>query len=92
MLSDSEWARLFQVIADGYKKRSLIITTNVEVSRWGTVFGDDNMAAAVIDHGRVHRNAHLSSSWRRNRPQKPAAGTAVLNWPETVLTWEVSEH
>ena len=48
---------LFQVIADGYEKRSLIITTNLEFSRWGTVFGDDNMAAAVIDrivhHGRL---------------------------------------
>ncbi|MFM9432832.1 hypothetical protein ACFDR8_003751 [Arthrobacter sp. MP_2.3] len=47
----------FQVIADGYEKRSLIIATNLEFSRWGTVFGDDNMAAAVIDrivhHGRL---------------------------------------
>lgn len=55
---DSEGARLlFQVIADGYEKRSLVITTNLEFSRWGTVFGDDNMAAAVIDrlvhHGRL---------------------------------------
>lgn len=55
---DSEGARLlFQVIADGYEKRSLIITTNLEFKRWGTVFGDDNMAAAVIDrvahHGRL---------------------------------------
>ena len=55
---DTEGARLlFQVITDGYEKRSLIITTNLEFSRWGTVFGDDNMAAAVIDrivhHGRL---------------------------------------
>lgn len=55
---DPEGAKLlFQIIADGYEKRSLIITTNLEFSRWGTVFGDDNMAAAVIDrivhHGRL---------------------------------------
>ncbi|MDR7084569.1 DNA replication protein DnaC [Arthrobacter ginsengisoli] len=55
---DTEGARLlFQVIADGYENRSLIMTTNLEFSRWGTVFGDDNMAAAVIDrlvhHGRL---------------------------------------
>jgi len=55
---DTEGARLlFQVIAEGYEKRSLIITTNLEFSRWGTVFGDDNMAAAIIDrlvhHGRL---------------------------------------
>lgn len=55
---DDEGARLlFQVIADGYEKRSLVITTNLEFKRWGMVFGDENMAAAVIDrlvhHGRL---------------------------------------
>jgi len=55
---DTEGARLlFQVISDAYEKQSLILTTNLEFSRWGTVFGDDNMAAAVIDrivhHGRL---------------------------------------
>lgn len=55
---DSEGGRLlFQVIANSYEKSSLIITTNLEFSRWGTVFGDDNMAAAIIDrlvhHGRL---------------------------------------
>lgn len=55
---DADGARLlFQVIADAYEQRTLIITTNLEFSRWGTVFGDDNMAAAIIDrlvhHGRL---------------------------------------
>lgn len=55
---DAEGARLlFRVIADAYEKRSLILTTNLEFARWGTVFGDDQMAAAVIDrivhHGRL---------------------------------------
>ncbi len=55
---DIEGARLlFQVIADAYENRSLILTTNLEFVRWGTVFGDDNMAAAIIDrivhHGRL---------------------------------------
>ncbi|MGH3632363.1 MAG: IS21-like element helper ATPase IstB, partial [Sciscionella sp.] len=55
---DADGARLlFQVIADAYEQRSLIITTNLEFSSWGTVFGDDNMAAAIIDrlvhHGRL---------------------------------------
>ncbi|MGR6900397.1 IS21-like element helper ATPase IstB [Glutamicibacter sp. V16R2B1] len=55
---DDEGARLlFQVIADGYEKRSLLLTTNLEFKRWGMVFGDENMAAAVIDrlvhHGRL---------------------------------------
>lgn len=55
---DTEGARLlFQVIADAYEKRSLILTTNLAFSKWGAVFGDDHMAAAVIDrivhHGRL---------------------------------------
>lgn len=72
---DTEGARLlFQVIADGYEKRSLI-TTNLEFSRWGTVFGDDNMAAAVIDrlvhHGR--RLQFRGESYRvKKRPHKIA--------------------
>lgn len=55
---DIEGARLlFQVISDCYEKRSLIITTNIEFSKWGTVLGDDKLAAATIDrivhHGRL---------------------------------------
>lgn len=55
---DQEGARLlFQVMSDCYEKRSLIITTNIEFSKWGVVFGDDKLASAVIDrlmhHGRL---------------------------------------
>lgn len=57
---DGQGARLlFQVIADAYEKRSIIYTSNLEFSRWGTVFGDEQMAAAIIDrtvhHGRMLR-------------------------------------
>ena len=55
---DIEGARLlFQVMSDCYEKRSMIVTTNIEFSKWGTVFGDDKLAAATIDrivhHGRL---------------------------------------
>lgn len=55
---DQEGARLlFQVMSDCYEKRSLVITTNIEFSKWGLVFGDDKMAQALIDrithHGRL---------------------------------------
>ena len=53
-----EGARLlFQVMSDCYEKRSVIVTTNIEFSKWGTVLGDDKLAAATIDrlvhHGRL---------------------------------------
>lgn len=40
---------LFQVVSDCYERRSLVVTTNIEFSRWGTVLGDDKLAAAMID-------------------------------------------
>ena len=54
---DADGARLlFQVVSDSYETRPLVITTNLEFSRWATVFGDDQMAAAVdriCHHGRL---------------------------------------
>lgn len=55
---DADGAKLFfQVFADAYEMQSVAITTNLEFSRWGSVFGDDQMTAAVIDriihHGRL---------------------------------------
>ena len=48
---------LFQVMSDCYERRSMVITTNIEFSKWGAVFGDDKLAAAAIDrivhHGRL---------------------------------------
>lgn len=55
---DVESSRLlFQVVADCYERRSVIFTTNIEFGRWGTVLGDDKLAAALVDrvvhHGRL---------------------------------------
>ena len=55
---DVEGARLlFQVMSGCYEKRSVIVTTNIEFGKWGTVLGDDKLAAATIDrlvhHGRL---------------------------------------
>lgn len=55
---DADEARLlFQVFADAYERQSVVITTNLEFSRWGSVFGDDQMAAAVI--GRIVHHGRL---------------------------------
>ena len=55
---DVESARLlFQVVSSCCERRSMIFTTNIEFSKWGTVLGDDKLAAAMIDrivhHGRL---------------------------------------
>lgn len=48
---------LFRVISDGYESKSLILTTNLEFSKWGSIFTDDQMAAAMID--RLVHHGHL---------------------------------
>lgn len=48
---------LFRVIADSYEQRSLILTTNLEFSKWGSIFTDDQMAAAMID--RLAHHGHI---------------------------------
>jgi DNA replication protein DnaC len=48
---------LFRIISDSYERRSLVITTNLEFSKWGTVVTDDQMAAAIID--RLAHHGHL---------------------------------
>ena len=57
---DEEGSRLlFQVVTNAYERQSVIYTTNIESGGWGRVFGDPNMATAIVDrtvhHGRMIR-------------------------------------
>lgn len=55
---DKEGAQLlFQVISECYEKRSVIITTNLEFSRWNGIFYDEKMTTAIID--RLIHHSHL---------------------------------
>jgi DNA replication protein DnaC len=47
---EAEAANLFfQLVAARYERASLIVTSNKPFGRWGEVFGDDVVAAAMID-------------------------------------------
>lgn len=55
---DADGARpLFQIISGSYESRSLILTTNIEFSKWGAVLADEKLAAAavgrIVHHGRL---------------------------------------
>jgi DNA replication protein DnaC len=39
----------FQLVSSRYERASLIVTSNKSFGRWGEVFGDDVVAAAMID-------------------------------------------
>jgi len=49
----------FQLVARRYEKGSLLLTTNQLVSQWGQVFGDDVLAAAILDRLLHHSHALL---------------------------------
>ena len=90
---DVDGARLlYQVISDSYERRSIVFTTNVEFSRWGTVFADDKLAAAIVDrvvhHGRLvefggpsHRLVRSPSCWASQEYRGvPAPDPEKLSW------------
>lgn len=48
---------LFQVISECYERRSIIITTNLEFSKWNGIFYDEKLTSAIID--RLVHHSHL---------------------------------
>src|SRR6056297_748574 len=64
---DREAAQLlFQIISDSYERRSVIITTNLEFSRWVSIFYDEQMTAAIIDR-LIHHSYLLIFDGSSNR-------------------------
>ncbi len=77
---EGEAANLFfQLISSRYEAASLIVTSNKQFGRWGEIFGDATMAAAMIDR-LVHHATVLSlkgDSYRlkgHSLPRLPSAG------------------
>ena len=68
---DPDAANLFfQLVSSRYERASMIITSNMPFGRWGEVFNDDVIAAAMIDRLVHHAEVHAlkGDSYRtRNR-------------------------
>lgn len=82
---------LFRIIADSYESKRLILTTNLEFSKWGGVFTDEQMAAAMID--RLVHHGHLlmfeSKSYRMTHAlMRHAAVPGTIGDSETITTTE----
>lgn len=57
-MSRDEAHHLFQVIAKRYERGSIILTSNLNFSEWGTLFGNDKVVtAAVLD--RLLHHSHV---------------------------------
>jgi len=70
----------FQLVSSRYERASLIVTSNKVFGRWGEVFGDDVVAAAMIDRLVHHAEviALKGDSYRlkdRDLGRVPQAGT-----------------
>src|SRR3954465_13316546 len=50
---------MFALVSSRYERASMIVTSNKPFSRWGEIFGDDVVAAAMIDR-LVHHAQVLS--------------------------------
>ena len=66
---------VFQVIADSYEHKSLILTTNLPFSEWGKIVADEQLAAAMID--RIVHFGHLIETILR---YKSVYGFIALLW------------
>ncbi|WP_197467710.1 ATP-binding protein, partial [Ferroacidibacillus organovorans] len=69
---------LFQFIADRYEKGSLLMTTNLEFSRWVDVFHDATLTTALLD--RLTHHSHIllfdAESYRFRESQQRSGVTA----------------
>jgi DNA replication protein DnaC len=62
----------FQLVNRRYEKGSVLITTNQRVSEWGTVFGDEVLATAILDRLLHHSHTLMISgeSYRLREKRK----------------------
>ena len=64
----------FQLVARRYERGSLLITTNQLVTQRGTVFGNDVLAAAILDRLLHHSHTLMIQGESYRLRQKKKAG------------------
>lgn len=64
----------FQLVARRYEKGSMVITTNQLVTQWGGVFGDEVLAAAILDRLLHHSFTLMIQGESYRLKQKRKAG------------------
>jgi DNA replication protein DnaC len=73
----------FQLVNRRYEKGSLLVTTNQRVSDWGTVFGDEVLATAILDRLLHHSHTLLISGESYRLREKRRSGLIRSRLVET---------
>jgi DNA replication protein DnaC len=74
----------FQLVARRYERGSLLITTNQVVTQWGSVFGDEVLAAAILDRLLHHSHTLMIQGESYRLKQKKKAGLLGRTPPSRV--------
>lgn len=64
----------FQLVARRYEKGSMLVTANQPVAQWGGVFGDDVLAAAILDRLLHHSHTLVIQGESYRLRQKKKSG------------------
>jgi DNA replication protein DnaC len=76
---------LFQFCAERYERGSLLVTTNLDFSRWVEVFGDATLTAALLDRLTHHAQILLfqgeSYRFRESHQQHKELSSAIVKSP-----------
>jgi DNA replication protein DnaC len=64
----------FQLVSRRYERGSLLVTTNQPVIQWGSVFGDEVLAAAILDRLLHHSHTLVIQGESYRLKQKRKAG------------------
>jgi hypothetical protein len=75
----------FQLVSARYERASLIVTSNKPFGRWGEVFGDDVVAAAMIDR-LVHHAEVISLKGDSYRLRNIEVSSHCRGWSAVVLS------
>jgi hypothetical protein len=78
----------FQLVSSRYERASLIVTSNKPFGRWGEVFGDEVVAAAMIDRLVHHAEvAALKGDSHRLKTETSAASSPTQPTPTNPRNW-----
>jgi DNA replication protein DnaC len=74
---------VFQLVARRYERGSILLTSNKAFSEWGSVFGDDVLASAILDRLLHHCDViSINGPSYRLKDRLKASSNGVVPWSD----------